>query len=203
MISSLETLWPPAPGPTQLQTGTKTLNTSFTGATYEALTGLHNPAWWSGIRIAVEPPRQFRVRLLKADGSPAFDCGQNECEWTQASNVWTRLPWAIPAEMATKMDLMVEVTAADQTPTFVSIKLSFHEMTLLPPRDRYLFMNKEGHIIHQWNGSQRSWGSPVSGDSPTWRTIHRLVPPQQLLEGWDDSKVFCVHEWDERVSFLQ
>jgi len=201
MISDLEHFWPPAPGPNQTQTGTKTLNTSFSGVTHETLVGLHNPAWWSGIRIATDPQRRFRIRLIKSDDSPAFDCAQNECEWEQAANVWTHLPWAIPAAMATAMDLMVEITSNDPTPTFVSVKLCFHELTRLSIRDRYLFMNRDGRIIQQWNGSQRSWGSPVSGEPPTWRTIHRLVPPAQLLEGWDDNKVFCIHEWDEQVTF--
>jgi hypothetical protein len=200
MISSLERIWPPAPSPTQMETGTKTLNTSFAGITHESLSGLHDPAWWSGIKIAAGDSQIFRVRLVKSDGSPAFDCAQNYCEWTQPANIWKRLPWAIPAMMATAMDLMVEVSTETQTPIFISIKISFHEMTLLSPRDRYLFMNKEGRIIHQWNGKQRLWGSPVSGDPPTWRTIHRLIPPEQLLERWDDSKVFCIHEWDEQVT---
>jgi hypothetical protein len=106
----------------------------------------------------------------------------------------------IPAAMATAMELMVEITSTDTTSTFVSVKLCFHELTRMPIRDHYLFMNRDGGIIQHWNGAQHSWGSPTSGEPPTWRTIHRLVPPAQLLEGWDDNKVFCIHEWNEQVT---
>jgi len=215
MLSNLQTFWPPRPGPREPQTGTKISDHTATTVDpiRENLTDLHEPAWWSGIRVTVSTHNhridrgQACVRLIKADGSPAFDLAPTECEWIQTYNTWTKFPWAIPAAMATTLDLRIEVTLLDvpNSPSFARLTACFHEMPFLRPRDRYLFVDSGGKILQQWNGRQHADGvpgrnnTPGRGDNPVWRTIHHVVPPSSMLQDWDDTTVFCVHDWDEIV----
>jgi len=173
----------------------------------ESLVGLHNPAWWTGVRLTVSEPEykeaQFRVRLLTEDGLPAFGVAPQACEWTQLNRQWCAFPWPIPAAAATDIELVAEITFLDSDqPVFASIVFSFHEMKLMAVRDRYLFITEKGNIVQQWNGRRHSWGSPLSGAPPEWRTTHSVVPPMSMIldtYGWEDD-VFCIHEWDERYS---
>jgi len=204
--------WPPVTGDPTV--GTKTLQSQYnTRRAEEQLADLHAPAWWSGVRVVMATPTRtldrahVHVRLMKPDRTPAIDLGS--CDWVQVTNTWTRFPWAIPAAMAKALDLRLEVTLVDDEylasvnePIHILVKTCFHEMPHLPPRDKYLFVNDEGRILHFWNGRQHADGVPPHGDHPgrgdypVWRTVHRVVAP---LAQWDDATVFCVHEWDEVV----
>jgi len=197
-------LWPP----TDDSTGFKTLQ-SQDGHCVEILANLHEPAWWTGVRVSVtsgpkpepnpEPDPVVHVQLVKPDGTPAIDKGL--CEWFQNTNTWMPFPWAIPAAMATKLDLRLVITVVDKTvnpdePVHISVRTCFHEMPYMPPRDKYLFVDDAGCVLHYWNGRLHMDGTPNRGYSPTWRTIHRVILP---MWKWDDNKMFCIHGWDEIV----
>ena len=199
MLSDIATLWPPQPGPNQTQTGTKTKHPVRNSAVSESLTDLHKPAWWTGVRVNVPDTGHdvyAYVSLVKADGSPVFATG---CEWVQPTRVWYQFPWAIPAAMGKALGIRVDVRLMDNEEHYIGLTTCFHEMPLLPPNDRYLFISAAGTVIQQWNGLQDVYGTPAHGDAPVWRTIHRLVPPSELLDTWDDNKMFCIHDWSEVV----
>jgi len=165
----------------------------------ESLADLHEPAWWSGVRVATVVPAGFQVRLLKGDGSPVFDLAAEACTWVQNTHSWVQFPWAIPAAMGKALDMKLEVTILEESFPFMEVITCFHELPQMPPRDSYLFTNTSGSLLQVWNGVKKKDGTPDRGLSPAWRTIHRIVPPMRLLQGWDDNAHFCVHEWDEVV----
>jgi len=152
--------------------GTKTLHGVISAGHKETLDSLHNPAWWSYLRLVSPyyPAGQFRVRFLKSDGLPVFDNGS--CEWIQASGQTHHLPWAIPATMADTLGIYCDITCLDTAePTFVTRILGFHEMPHLSPYDRYLFVNEHGNIMMAWEGQFRIWPEPA------WGERHRVVSP--------------------------
>ena len=158
----------------------------------EMMTGLHNPAWWTYLRLSsgYMPDAQFRVRFLKADGAPAFTNGS--CTWTQVSGQTHYLPWAIPATLADEMGLHFEITCLEtDIATFVTRVIGFHEMPHLSPYDRYLFVDGSGHIVMAWGGQFREWPEPV------WGQRHRLVTP--LAYGDPRSRHYYPMGWLERV----
>ena len=195
MLTTIATIWPPAPGP---QTGTKTLHGTGPVLT-ERLHDLHDPAWWSGVRVATVEPMGFQIRLLKGDGSTVFDLAADACTWVQNTGSWVQFPWPIPAAMGKALDMKLEVTTIDGSNTFMSVVTCFHELPLMPLRDRYLFVNADGRILQVWNGGKLLDGTPDRGLPPVWRTIHHVVPPTRLLSDWSDETLFCIHEWDEIV----
>lgn len=199
MLSDIPNAWPPAPGQGQPQTGWKmSTRRPNDGPWRETLLGLHEPAWWTGVRLSGSG--QFRVRLQKAGGGPAFPEAADECYWVQSGGTWHPFPWVIPAAMATHMQMTVEVEPLDPlVDSTVVMHVAFHELPQLQPRDRYLFVHRDGLSIQVWNGRQRTWGCPTEGDEPVWNTLHLLVPPAaRLLSNphWID-RVFCIHAWDE------
>jgi len=197
MLTTVATLWPPAPGPQQTQTGTKTMH--GTGPVLiEKLNDLHEPAWWSGVRVVTAEPMGFRIRLLKGDGSPVFDLAEEACTWVQNSGSWVQFPWAIPAAMGKAIDMKLEVSALKGSGLFTAVTCCFHELPNLKLRDRYLFMNAEGGFLHVWNGFKKEDGAPGRGLQPVWRTIHGVIPPTQMLTDWNNSD-FCIHEWSDKV----
>ena len=165
----------------------------------ETLVGLHEPAWWTGVRIG--GAGQFRVRLLKIHDQPAFPDAPEECSWIQTGSSWRPFPWAIPAAMASHMGMTIEVEAVQSNPEPVSMRIAFHEMRSMPTRDRYLFVRDDGAIAHMWNGRQRTWGCPTEGDQPLWNSLHIPIPTMARLlsnRPWPDNRIFCIHAWDER-----
>ena len=189
-------IWPPIDDPT---IGIKTLHPQDAHCVTETLANLHEPAWWSGVRVSVISARDrdpvVHVRLVKPDGTPAIDRGI--CEWFQNTDTWILFPWAIPAAMATKLDLRLVVTLVDPVePVYIGVKTCFHEMPYMPPRDKYLFVDDAGCVLHYWNGRLHADGTPSRGHPPTWRTIHRVILPSWK---WNDNRMFCIHAWDEIV----
>jgi hypothetical protein len=202
MLSAIAAHWPPAPGPNQPETGHKTLNQQHAGTYRETLVGLHEPAWWTGLRLATpanQPPMQFRVRLLKLHDEPAFKMAADVCTWTQASGEWVQFPWAIPAMMANIMGLQLEITPLDMPAAgaWINTRIAFHEVPDILSYERLLFFNENGKVQHFWDGRQHVWGNPQEGAEPRWQTIHTPVPPSSRLGGWNDNRLFCIHEWDE------
>jgi len=197
MLSNIATFWPPNPGPQQTETGTKTRQTYFDTALVESLADLHEPAWWSGLRISTPHKMGFHVRLLRRDGSPVFESAD---EWTQPSGEWRNFPWPIPAAMGRELGIRLEVVPIDPADNGMLVVLTtcFHELPLMGPRDRYLFVNAEGAALQIWDGKRHISSSPQRGPPPAWRTIHSVVPP--LLEKWTGALDFCIHDWTETVS---
>ena len=203
MLTNIATMWPPAPSPEQPQTGTKTKHENTTDSIIvESLADLHEPAWWSGVRVAVHNHENgVQVRLLKGDGTPVFDSEPDTCDWFQNTDTWVKFPWPIPAAMARTLDIKLEVTvlepAAGAEP-FVALTTCFHEMPHMPTRDHYLFVNGDGRPVHVWNGVKRLDGTPHLRVEPEWRKIHWVVPPSAYLFSWE-TKAFCIHAWTEHV----
>jgi hypothetical protein len=200
MLSSINALWPPS-GP---KTGTKTLRPARQLHATENLGDLHEPAWWSGVRIYAATPSQTlrglhaQVRLIKADRTPAIDLAS--CEWTQEISVWTKFPWAIPAAMAKELGLTLEArlipteeTEGLNEPIYIGITTCFHELPLMKPHDCYLFVDSDGRVLHQWNGLQQTDGTPYRGAPPVWRTSHRVVQPLSILK---NDVTVCIHDWN-------
>ena len=137
----------------------------------EIMAGLHNPAWWTHVRL-ISPiaEAQFFVRLLKRDGEIAFT--NKPCVWTQNSGQTRYLPWAIPAKLADAMGLYLDITCLESdVATFVTRVIGFHEMPHLSPYDRYLFVDGSGHIVMAWEGQFQVWPEPA------WGEPHRIVMP--------------------------
>lgn len=174
----------------------------------ESMVGLHEPAWWTGLRITTldqpHPEFLYRVRLLRGDGELAFDAVPHLCEWIQRGGQLLPFPWPIPAIMATEMKLSVKITPVDAGPSdTLCIILTFHEMSAIPPTDKFLFATEQGGIVQYWNGKTHVGGSRLGGKEPTWRTLHSIVPPMTRLLStipWNDAKPFCAHEWGELVA---
>ena len=172
--------------------GTKTLYGVISANHKETLDSLHNPAWWSYLRLVSPyyPEGQFRVKFLKSDGLPVFDNGS--CEWTQAAGQTRHLPWAIPATMADTLGIYCEITCLEtDAPTFVTRILGFHEMPQLSPYDHYLFVDGSGHIKMAWAGQFRIWPEPA------WGERHRVVTP--LAYGDPASRHYYPMGWLERL----
>lgn len=152
------------------QTGTRTARSVL------SLHDLQAPGWWTGVKVETEAEVQVQLRTEK---------GSLE-SWTQGPG-WHPLPWPIPAAMGKAMGLYIEVTGKDHPVT-----VGYCDLHLIDSNDRFLFTRGRS-VVHHWNGRHRTWGDP------TWRTIHRLVPPMSvILDGWNDD-VFCIHSWDEEV----
>jgi hypothetical protein len=208
MLSNITTIWPPNPSPEQPQTGTKSLFATMSNPVTESLADLHQGAWWSGIKITastagqVQAQAQFRVRLITASGLPAFDAAPDACDWIQTNTQWRTLPWPISAEMAKAMDLRVQVTMLDHPQnTFISLKLSFHELPMMPANGHYMYIDAHGSPIHHWNGMQGVVGSPHRGDTPPWEIPHHIVPlSQNISADWDLGGAFLFHSWNPTLT---
>jgi len=191
---TINTLWPPPPD--SLQIGKK--NKMGKGPIVLSLNDLHEPAWWTGVRVASIDPMEFHVRLLKGDGTPIIDRAADACSWVQSTHSWIQFPWAIPAAMGKFLDMKLEITTSDGSAPFIDVTACFHELPLMPTKDRYFFADAEGRLLQMWNGKIQKDCTPDRGPPPTWRTIYRIVPPTRLLEKFTDT-VCCIHEWDESV----
>jgi len=184
------------------QIGTKTVFSVVKMPHMESLSGLHNPAWWTGIRIA-GLDSSYRVRLVTSNNVLFFELPVSE--WTQGDREWVYFPWAIPAMMATTMGLFVEVRALDPSPRPLTIVLGFHELPLLPVHDRYIFVTNDGAALAHWDGVSHRFGCKNIhiGYEPAYCCLHRVVPPTPYLlatQAWDDNKLFCIHAWAEIVN---
>jgi len=158
----------------------------------EMMSGLHNPAWWTHLRLATPyyPDGQFLVRLLKTGGEVAFTNGT--CVWTQTAGRNHYLPWAIPATLADEMGLYFEITCLEtDLPTFVTRIIGFHEMPHLSPYDHYLFVDGSGHIIMGWGGQFRVWPEPA------WGEAHKIVTPLNYSDSV--SREYYPTGWLDRI----
>ncbi len=161
-----------------------------------SLQSLHEGAWWKGFLMTSVPQAQIGVVLRRRGGYVAFDTAEDKCKWTQESGIWTPLPWPIPAAMATEMGLYLDVSL--RVTAHLSMKASFHEVG--KARDRFLFTDDDGVPIQHWDSARYVWGNPLAGTAPLWRTLYTVIPTMSRLDcGWDDTKVFCIHNWNEIV----
>jgi hypothetical protein len=196
MLSDIANEWPPTP-----MTGHKTTHMKLTHVIEETLADLHTPGWWSGIKIIghghSHSDAVFEVTLETDNHALLF----RSCRWTQRVGEILAFPWPIPARMARSMNIQVVVRRLDvhSAPFHIGLKTYFHEMNEMPAHERYLFMDSTGAPFYHWDGIHKKWGGPGVGDPPAWRTLHRVVPPFELMKGWDDHKIFCLHAWGERM----
>ena len=216
MLSDIYAHWTPDAHPS---VGYKQYPKLYRGPVQESLGDLHEPAWWTGFRIATPAPSisspgpgpgpvHMTVRLLRQDGSPAFPFYE---EIPTQVGCWTPFPWAIPAKMATIMGLYLDITGLPDSQPY-SVRIAFQEMKQLSVQDRYLFV-ENGEVHHMWDGRRKvcngrnirmepGMDCRIRLGEPMWRTFHILVPPMSRLISeprWDDDKPFCIHAWDEPV----
>jgi hypothetical protein len=163
----------------------------------EELDSLHEPAWWTGVRVYTPgDPRVCSMRLVREGGSlgPAF-------EWTQPTGVWTAFPWPIAAHIGKAMGLRLELRFTEEEAIPVSLRVCFHEMPDMPNDIPYLFFDTNGFSVAAWNPSQKEFVLRGS-EGAAWNSIHYLVPKMIRLltsPSWDDDRLVCFHEWTERV----
>jgi hypothetical protein len=200
MLSNIVTLWPPRPSPQQPETGTKTLGEENT-----TLTDLHEPAWWTGLKLAAGTrtgrveDASYWVRLLRADGKPVFDGDAHTCEWVQNVSTWHAFPWPIPAAMAKAVGARLEITAVDpDNAVFMVATACFHELDRLDTNDMYVFTDEQDYPVHLWNGRQQADGSKLRGDlSPSGsRVPHVVIPPTRLISVWSNNLRVRVNTWN-------
>lgn len=195
MLSDIKHFWPPPFG--QPEVGYKKM--SVHGSSVEMkMNDLHESAWWTGLRLTAYPHSNapLRVQLHASEG---FDFPQVITEWTQIDGEWTPFPYPIPARMAATMKLRLVVQTLNEAD--ITMCASFHEMFVLPPNDKYLFVSDTGQVQFYWNGRRRAHGNPESGAEPAWRSVHYVVPTMRFLinSESDSPQVFCIHGWDETV----
>ena len=176
----------------------------------ETLVGLHVPAWWTGLRLTAaggwDTTYRIRLRLRLHMQGPAAYAG--DCEWVQKSGDWHPLPWALPASMATSMNLHLEITPTANAPNnlVTAVRIGFHEQPQLADTGRYLFCDENGELVQLWNGGQRAWGAPgfdagdpLQGPPPVIRD-YVVVPTMKWLlhHDWDD-RTHRPNDWAHRV----
>ena len=199
MLSKIRLFWPPGQV-THAEIGhMQRMMHTTKGRLVCSMDGLHDPAWWTGLRIAIlSKSETFDVSLKKRDGSLAFP---NGCRWIQESNEWIVFPWPIPAKMATEMGVYVEIQTLHPTEVeqSLTVRIMFQELSRMSVFDKYLFVDKD-KPLHYWNGRRKAWGNEEEGAEPIWRTLHTVVPKMEQLisDSWDDTP-FCIHSWDEKL----
>ena len=133
--------WPPAPGPDQPETGHMTVTKRFTAPHVDiSLGSLHTPAWWTGVNVS----SAARVRLT-VKGVPVFSPTDS---WMDVSSgVCLPFMWPIPAQVATDMNLVLEVDVLSSD-IYVTVRVMFHEMpeVLLDARSQLCFLENENNI---------------------------------------------------------
>jgi hypothetical protein len=191
MLSTIKTHWPPIDGDPEV--GHKTVQFLFTATHTETLMGLHEPAWWTGCRIRTQDEREpFQVELLCREGT---SIGTLQVE----NGAWTPFPWPIPAMMANRLGLKLRISSMKDTPSHISIRIGFQEMTSMPIRDLYLFTDPNGFPVIQWTGDEVATAYRDSGDwsKPKAGYLYRVVPPMARLLGapWYNLRVQGVNSW--------
>ena len=197
MLSSVRTAWPPEPGPEQA-TGYKQFMGDVFEAHSESLDSLHEPAWWTGVRVYTPgEPRVCSIRLVGRNGPLG-----REFEWNQPTGVWTAFPWPIAAHIGKAMGLCLELQfIAVEEAIPVSLRICFHEMPDMPNDVPYLFFDTNGSAVAAWHASQQEFVLRGS-EGAAWNSIHFLVPRMNRLltsPSWDDDRLVCFHDWSERV----
>lgn len=195
MISDIHNSWPPIFGSENV--GNKTILRKIAESTHsvlETLVGLHEPAWWTGIRVSAPRDDGF-------EGPVRISINLNHMSWTQPIGELGPFPFPIPARLATEQKLDVAITIDDYVGP-IAICISFQEMTGLPVRDKYVFARPDGSLVMTWDGATRSLSTPDVGVDPIWRTIHYVVPMmQELIEGTNTlPSMSCIHDWADTVN---
>lgn len=198
MLSSIRTAWPPEPSPEQQGTGYKQFIGEVFESHRESLDSLHEPAWWTGVRVYTPGPnRPCSLRLVGRNGPLG-----REFEWTQQTGVWTAFPWPIPAHIGKELELQLELQfIAVEEAVPVSLRVCFHDMPDMPNDVNYLLVGLNGDPVAAWHASQRDFVLR-GAEGVAWNSIHFLIPPMERLlqsPSWDDDRLVCFHHWTERV----
>jgi hypothetical protein len=198
MLSDIVHFWPPPFG--QPEVGNKTVHADKSHI-HDTLVGLHEHAWWTGIRVGLYPLQNvpIEVRLSMRNGSTMM--AEEFMTWIQSEGTWTPFPFPIPAKMATTLQIDISVRVVGSANQHMSVCMSFQELPHLIENDRYLFVSDNDTVLLYWNGARRAWGNPAEGAEPTWRTIHRVVPTmRRLLSNSPYQDTFCIHRWDQLLT---
>ena len=167
----------------------------------EELGSLHEPAWWTGVRVY--SPYEQRMCTFRLVGRDGLSLGP-QFEWSQQTGTWAAFPWPIPAFVAKAMDLKLELCFIGvEEATTVSMRICFHEMPDMPNDVNYMFFGINGFVTAAWHASQSELILARSQEAAAWNSIHFLVPrTERLLQTplWDDDRLVCFHNWNERVS---
>jgi len=195
MLSDILRTWPPGPGLDETVTGTKQrllANEPLHGFT-ENLDDLHEPAWWTGVKIiTVENVAAFSVRLIDRIGQPFFE---DHCVWDQSAGEWQMFPWPIPAALAALRGLQIRISRIDNDePLFVSMKTCFHEMTMMDQVGPYLFMDDMDAPVFYWHGDL--WSTPTRGLPLPMDVQCRPIPSIASLDKWNTGHRFIFRGWN-------
>jgi hypothetical protein len=207
MLSDIAAHWPPTPSGNEPQTGYKTLTQQVGYSWSETLVGLHEPAWWTGVKLSIpdQDGATFRVSLTNRHGFIA--------DWSQGTGQWHAFPWPIPAQAASIADFRIHITIDDvdgNDSYWLNMRFSFQEMPDMDPHGRYLFVEESGKLKHHWNGGQEQWGSApdgsddedgdTRGDAPAWGREYRVVPPMSRFieyeSAWNNEMSHTPAEWN-------
>lgn len=161
----------------------------------ESIHDLHEPAWWTGVRVSTPRPTDLEATVVLASlDNPSFE----PMKWTQRFGELCPFPYPIPAKMAAALKLYVTVTCEQHAGPSI-ICLPFHEMPHLKSRDNYVFVNTDGSLVMAWDGNK--WCKSGMDHQPKWRTIHIVVP--RLSSVLDKTNTLptmaCIHDWEEKT----
>jgi hypothetical protein len=101
--------------------------------------------------------------------------------------------------MANRLGLKLRISSMKDTPSHISIRIGFQEMTSMPIRDLYLFTDPNGFPVIQWTGDEVATAYRDSSDwsKPKAGYLYRVVPPMTRLLGapWYNLRVQGINSW--------
>lgn len=175
-LQDISALWPPVPSPT---VNMKTVIGPATPVITIQMDDIHDPGWWTGIRIVAPVPSDYIVEIV---ANSAIPLPAGEYRWIQSAGPWMTLPWPIPAKMARAADLQLRIhTLASTEIAGLKCELSCHDLEKEDVGGRYVFLGSTGRIAMHWNGALNGGGSTDS-TLPLHRGVpHRIVPRMDAL----------------------
>ena len=208
MIDALHDNWPPSAEPVPVQ-GTRTTDGQMDVRLRETLHELHDGAWWTGVKVLApyRPTSRFRVKVITNDGTKLWPA------WNQDVGDWHPLPYPIPAIVARKLGLCLNIKQIDDDVNgaiFTRRVISFLECPDMPVGDSLLFVDEDGDLRGgYWDARQELWGTygnreEAGNPTPRWDQDHTVVPLSSHLitrPGWADFRTFRPESWESRVSF--
>lgn len=174
MFGAIGAHWPPVAGDSEV--GWKHRVIHDVAYHTEELDGLHEPYWWTGLRIAATSMSNTvrgaaSVHLRTGDGTTI-------ARWTQEVGQWRPLPWPLPAKAAAQQRFALDISLDEPTTDAIAIYVSNQRLTEIPSVPRFCFFDGSDALIALWAPDQELWCQPQvdAGVYPAWDTTYVLVP---------------------------
>lgn len=178
MFGAIGPHWPPVAGDSEVGWKHRVIH-GITRHT-ETLDGLHEPYWWTGLRIAVAPtsdadrvidPITASIHLRTGDGATI-------ARWNQEVGQWCHLPWPLPAKAATQQRFALDISLDAPAMDALAIYVSNQRLTGTPSVPRFCFFDGSGALTALWAPNQDLWCQPQedAGVYPAWNTTYVVVP---------------------------